>query len=132
MNSGKINEVKQFKPVFAFDYISLNNSEFCFDTNLLDGVKEYRRIFDGLKRISTLTYEQISRDRGFHFHEVDFSDTSISESAFKKCIGNSKEHDCPTVYQFKIFEEARILGFMYMGIFYLVMFDRNHRAYKRK
>lgn len=130
----KINEIKELKPFFAFDYLSLNKSFFCFNSNLIS-LNDYKRFFDRLKTLSDLTWQQMSVDKSFHFHDVDFSEITSSESDFVKCLSkkNTQSEDImPTVYQFKIFEEARIYGFFYKGVFYLVWFDRNHNNYKRK
>ncbi|MFR7821849.1 MAG: hypothetical protein ACLU30_00485 [Odoribacter splanchnicus] len=87
----------------------------------------------GLRSISEHTYEYMNRENRFHFHEIKWEDVTVKKSDFYKCISrkeNSDEEIC--AYQFKVFEEARIIGFLYKGIFYLVMFDRGHNAYKRK
>lgn len=62
---------------------------------------------------------------------------TVAKSDFLKCIykdmrKDDYDEDDITAYQFKVYEEARIVGFIYRGIFYLVMFDRGHNAYKRK
>lgn len=132
----RLDEVKYHRPVFAFDYISVNSSDFCFNSKLMAGVKDYHKIFSNLKSISRKSYNELSKGYSFHFHEVDFSDISFSKSDFVKSIvadqNKTDKNFCPTVYQFKIFEEARIFGFIHKTIFYLVFFDRNHNAYKRK
>ena len=102
----------------------------------MNGAREYIKLIESLKKISEKTYDELSKDRSYHFHEVDFIDTTISQSEFIKCIvkdySKVNKDQCPTVYQFKAFEESRIFGFIYQGIFYLVLFDRNHDGYKRK
>jgi hypothetical protein len=134
--ANRLNEVKQHKPVFAFDYISLNNSDYCFNSHRINAGKDYQRIFQCFKSISNKSYDELSTNYTYHFHEVDFSDTSISQSTFLKClvpdISKINIDNSPTVYQFKTFEEARILGFIHKSVFYLVFFDRNHQTYKRK
>lgn len=127
--SQKFDEFKYHHPIFAFDYISLNQSELCFDGKLL-GRKDYTDLLKGLKRISVETYDSLNNNRMFHFHPIDWSDTSVLESDFNKCIGSDTGDITP--YQFKVFREARVIGFVYQGVFYLVMYDRGHNAYKRK
>lgn len=121
------------KPIFAFDYISLNKKDFCFNSARIDS-KDYGRIFEALKSISDKSYRELTESRIFHFHDVDFSDVSLTESNFRKCLNSSSRNnnDLPTIYQFKAFEEARIFGFFCHKVFYPVFFDRNHNAYKRK
>lgn len=134
----RLNDIRDYKPVFAFDYISLNESKFCFNSTLINGRKDYGRLFQSLKDISSKSYNELSTNYTYHFHEADFKDNkfSISRSDFLKCISQDinsvTEDNTPTVYQFKVFEEARIFGFVFNGVFYLVFFDRGHNAYKRK
>jgi hypothetical protein len=134
--ANRLNEIKQHRPVFAFDYISLNNSDFCFNSSLLNGQKDYHKLFQSFKNISNKSYDELSSNYAYHFHEVNFDDVSISQSDFLKClvpdVSKINPDHSPTVYQFKAFEEARVLGFVSKMVFYLVFFDRNHKAYKRK
>lgn len=125
-------EIKNIYPVFAFDYISMQKSDFCFNGRLL-GTKDYAKLLQALKSISGFTYQQMNDEYRFHFHEVEWEEVSVSASDFYKCVnGKYDGEEDITPYQFKVFEEARIIGFIYRGIFHLVMFDRGHNAYKRK
>ncbi|MBK8243263.1 MAG: hypothetical protein IPK88_07550 [Saprospiraceae bacterium] len=134
--ANRLHDIKQHKPVFAFDFISLDNSDYCFNSNLINTKKDYNRLFHSFKSISNKSYLELSTENSFHFHEVEFKDTKISQSDFLKCLvldpSKINPDHCPTVYQFKTFEEARVFGFVAKMIFYLVFFDRNHRVYKRK
>lgn len=134
--SNNLSEIKSIRPVFAFDFLSLSKTNFCFNSKLVNAKKDYLRLLESLKKISNKTYDELSKDNAFHFHDVDFSETKPSESDFVKClvadISKIDDSNNPTVYQFKVFEEARIFGFFYKGIFYPVWFDRNHEVYKRK
>ena len=133
-SSDDFNDIKDLKPIFSFDYISLDKNEFGFMGTLL-GSKDYKNLLKSLKDISKHTYGQLSKEHCFHFHEIDWNDVSVQSSAFYKCIYgefyNGTETDI-TPYQFKSYQEARVIGFLYKGVFYLVMFDRGHNAYKRK
>ena len=134
--ANRLNEITQHRPVFAFDFISLANSDFCFNSSLFNGQKDYHKLFQSFKNISNKSYGELSSNHAYHFHEVDFDDVSISQSDFLKClvpdVSKINPDHSPTVYQFKTFEEARVLGFVSKMVFYLVFFDRNHRAYARK
>ena len=129
-----LSDIKDSRPVFAFDYLSLNSSNLCFNSKLLNGVKEYQRIFESLKTLSSKNYDELSKNRTFHFHEVDFDDTTISESEFVKCLtpnsAKTKSDNIPTVYQFKIFDKARIFGFIYKSVFYLVFLIETTKVMK--
>lgn len=132
-NTDSFEEIKHLKPIFSFDYISLKKSIFCFDgTNL--GRKEYLNLIKGLQSVSQFTYHQLNANYRFHFHEIKWEDVTFSASDFHKCIyGNRyKGEEDITPYQFKIFGKARIVGFLYKGVFYLIMFDIGHNAYKRQ
>lgn len=125
-------DIKDLKPVFSFDYVSMRNGFFCFNGKTL-GRKDYIKLIKALKDVSLYTYETMNKEQRFHFHDINWNDVTISESDFYKCIYEEYhgEKDI-TPYQFKVYGEARIIGFLYRGVFYLVMFDRGHRAYKRK
>ena len=132
LDSDKFDVVKHLKPVFALDYLCEDNSAFSFIGRLM-GVTDYRKMMKGLKRISLNTYESLNREEQFHFHEVKWQDVNLKESDFNKCIyGTGKREGDLTPYQIKVFEEARLIGFIYCGAFYMVMLDRGHNAYKRK
>jgi hypothetical protein len=130
--SDAFEDIKNLKPVFSFDYASIKESDFCFNSKLL-GRKELVKLIESFKDISKYSYETMSREYRFHFHEVKWGDVTISESDFYKCIyGNSNEERRITAYQFKVYDKARIIGFIYKGVFYLVLFDRGHNAYSGK
>lgn len=126
-------DIKTLKPVFSFDYISLNESLFCFNGTSL-GRKEYLSLLTGLQSVSSHTYKTLNSEYRFHFHEVKWDEVEFSASDFHKCIygeGYNGETDI-TPYQFKVFGIARVIGFLYRGVFYLILFDVGHNAYKRK
>lgn len=132
LDSDKFEVVKHLKPVFAFDYLCEDASAFSFTGGLM-GAADYRKLMKGLKRISQNTYETLNREEQFHFHDVKWQDVSVKESDFNKCIfGTGESNGDLTPYQVKVFEKARLIGFLYRGVFYMVMFDRGHNAYKRK
>lgn len=132
LDSDKFEAVKHMKPVFAFDYLCEDSSVFSITGSLL-GTADYRKLMKGLKRISQNTYDTLNREESFHFHEVKWQDVCVKESDFNKCIyGKGESNGDLTPYQMKVYEEARLIGFLYRGVFYMVMFDRGHNAYKRK
>lgn len=131
-------DIKHLKPTFAFDYLSLNTSDLCFNSPQLS-IKDFIGLLDGLKKISSVTYDVMKRVPVFRFHSVDFDNDNISitRKDFKAMItfkGELLEDDeLPTLYQFDLqyIQKARVFGFLYKGIFYLVWYDRNHIIYKR-
>ncbi len=131
-DSDRFEHIKHMKPVFAFDYLCEDASEFSFIGRTL-GASDYKKLMTGLKRLSQYTYETLNRERQFHFHDVKWTDVTVKESDFNRCIyGDSASNGDLTPYQVKVFEEARVIGFLYCGVFYMVLFDRGHNAYKRK
>lgn len=132
LDSDRFEVVKHLKPVFAFDYLCEDKSAFSFTGDLM-GASDYRKLMKGMKRVSQNSYDVLNREKQFHFHDVRWQDVSVKESDFNKCIYGEGESDGDlTPYQVKVFEEARLIGFIYCGVFYLVMLDRGHNAYKRK
>ena len=132
LDSDRFEAVKHLKPVFAFDYLCEDRSEYSFTGDLI-GSSDYRKLLKGLKRVSQNTYTVLNHDKQFHFHDVKWHDVSVKESDFNKCIYGKGEGDGDlTPYQVKLFEEARLIGFLYCGVFYMVMLDRGHNAYKQK
>lgn len=131
-DSDRFEMIKHLKPVFAMDYLCEDAIEWSFVGNQL-GARDYEKLMKGLKRISKETYETLNKETQFHFHDVKWKDVTVKESDFNKCIyGKGESNGDLTPYQVKVFEEARLIGFIYKGAFYLVLFDRGHNAYKRK
>lgn len=129
--SHKVAEVATKRPKFAFDYISLRNGLFCFNSNYL-GLRHYLNLVKGLKDASQYTYKELEDSQTFHFHDIDFDDVTIRKSDFYKAIiNNYEDEDYIIPYQLKVFKEERVIGFLYEGTFYLVMFDVGHNAYSR-
>lgn len=125
-------DVEKLKPKFAFDYVSFRGGTFCYDSNLL-GKNHYLNIIKGLKAASTFTFKDLETSHTFHFHDIDFDDVSIRKSDFYKAIlGEYNDEDYIIPYQMKVYKDERIIGFLYDGTFYLVMFDSGHNAYNRK
>ena len=132
------NSVKELKPIFAFDYLSLNSSELCFNvkTNKRNDLLGF---LEGLKKISTFTYEEMRRTKALRFHSIDLYDKNVSLNPkdFLKVLAPSSrgmtENELPTLYQFDLQYkiEARAVGFLYKGIFYIVWYDRNHIIYPK-
>lgn len=133
VGSDNFEDIADLRPTFSFDYLSLDHKTFGFTGKLL-GNKDYKKLLKALKKISKLPYRVLNQEYQYHFHDIKWEDVSLSKSDFYKCIYEEQYNgeDDITPYQFKVYEEARIIGFVYRGVFYLVMFDRGHNAYKRK
>lgn len=131
--------IKHLKPTFAFDYLSFKGTEICFNSEYLE-LKDYIGLLEGLKKVSTITYDELSRTPIFRFHKIDFDDSrvTINRKDFKSALTFKEnlldDNDLPTLYQFDLqyVQEARVCGFLFKGVFYLVWYDRHHEIYKRK
>lgn len=129
-------DIKHLKPTFAFDYLSLNDSDLCFNSAKLC-VKDFIGLLEGLKKISSISYETLKKVPNYRFHSVDFDKDkiSISRKDFKTMLSYKEEllndDELPTLYQFdfQYVQEARVFGFLYKGVFYLVWYDRYHSIY---
>jgi len=129
-------DIKQLKPVFAFDYLSLSESDLCYNSKKLK-FEDLVGFLAGLKKISEFSYNYLRTTRNFRFHPIDFDDkkVSIKRSDFKRILTFKEvllpDEQLPTLYQIDIQYqiEARICGFLYKGIFYIVWYDRDHIIY---
>lgn len=131
--------IKSKKPVFAFDFMSENKSDLCFNSSRL-GTADYFGFLKALKRISSMTYGEM-RFQGYstiRFHDIDFEDKRVTltpeefiDVLSPPASSNFTVDDLPTLYQFDLFYkyEARAVGFLYMGVFYVVWFDCHHLIY---
>lgn len=132
-------DIKHLKPVFAFDYLSLNSTELCFNSNKLE-VRDYIGFLEGLKKVSATSYNDLKINPVYRFHEIDFDDkkVSISRKEFKAILSYKEsllsDDELPTLYQLDLqyVQAARICGFLYKGVFYLVWYDRFHKIYPRE
>jgi|GEM_PF-944360 hypothetical protein len=130
--------IRDLKPTFAFDYLSLSGSELCYNSDKLTA-KDYLGLLEGLKKVSSISYNELKVRPNYRFHQIDFDNPSVSISrrdfkailTFKETL--LKDEELPSLYQFDIqyVQKARVCGFLYKGIFYLVWYDRNHTIYPR-
>ena len=51
-------DIRHLKPVFAFDYLSLNGTDLCFNSNKLD-TTDFVGFLEGLKKISSISYNEL-------------------------------------------------------------------------
>lgn len=127
-------DIREMKPIFAFDYLSLNSSDFNCDSLKVD---DYLGFIIALKINSQFTYNELRNNKSYRFHPINFDkdNISISRKDFKKALSHKPDEisddELPTLYQFDLHyrQKARACGFLYKGIFYLVWFDKNHIIY---
>lgn len=131
-------KIREMKPIFAFDYLSFNSTNLCYDNDALK-VEDYLGLLKALKTNSEKTYGELIKTPIYRFHKIDFDKDkiSITRKHFKKALSHKPDEilddDLPTLYQFDLHyhQKARACGFLYKGIFYLVWFDREHSIYPR-
>jgi hypothetical protein len=132
-------DIKHLKPVFAFDYLSLESSDLCFNSGKLE-IKDYIGFLEGLKKISSISYHELKVVPAYRFHQIDFDthNVSISKKDFKRVLTFKeellKDEELPTLYQFDLqyVQKARACGFLFKGVFYIVWYDRHHIIYPRE
>lgn len=132
-------DIRSLKPTFAFDYLSLNKTNLCFDcpSKTKDDLLGF---IQGLKKVSGFTYDELSRTKALRFHKIDFNDKRVhlKPKTFLNILAPSgrglTENELPTLYQFDLqyVFEARVAGFLFKGVFYVVWFDRHHVIYPKK
>ncbi len=134
---GNLADFKNLYPTFSFQYLCLDSSKLAFNNPEIHQ-KDYQKLFQALNSISKQTYEIISTTKSYHFHDVDFEKDTLTITAINflnqitdKKIDSLREQT-PTLYQFKLYQEKRLFGFLgYHGVFNVVYFDF-HQIYKRK
>jgi hypothetical protein len=130
--------IKKMQPIFAFDYISLNQGDKCFNCTAYT-VSDYIGLLEGLKKVSQFTYEKLHDTKSFRFHKVKFDEKNVAltRKEFKQILTQKEDsledEELPNVWQFDLqyIAKARVAGFLYKGVFYLVWYDRNHLIYPR-
>jgi hypothetical protein len=133
-------DIRELTPIFAFDYISMQENPLCFNATSLTK-EDYVGLLNGLRKISPISYKELSTTPIYRFHQVNFNETRVLLSArdFKLILFPSEslrekvlDEELPTLYQFDLHyvQEARAVGFLFKGIFYLIWYDRNHEVYK--
>ena len=129
-------DIREIKPVFAFDYLSLGSTELCYDCPKLS-TTDYVGFLTGLKTNSQFTYNELRTNPNFRFHAINFDkdNVSIKRKDFKQMLSfkpdEISDDELPTLYQFDLHykQKARACGFLYKGVFYLVWFDKDHIIY---
>ena len=105
--SDEFASIKHLHPRFAFDFISLSGSGFCFNSTDL-GYRDYHKLLKAFKDLSSQTYEVMNREYRYHFHDIDWDDVTVAKSDFLKCIykdirKDDYDEDDITAYQFKVY-----------------------------
>lgn len=136
----KIGEIEELSLIIAFDYISLNNTDLCFNNNTITSV-DYAKLFEFKKQISKVKikdfFDNSAIKRKFHFHDVDLYQKKFLINLLKSLLGYDKfveVYKLPTIYQIAVYTDQnkapRILGFFGKNAsFHILWFDYNHKIY---
>lgn len=115
------------RPKFAFSYY--DHADRQFSATSITDVRDFHRLFRSLKDFCCLTWADIVMNRQFHAHGIEWKDTS-RKSGFPGHLQIVNEFP---PYQFKVFQEFRVVGFFdHQSTFHVVWFDRNHSLYPHK
>ena len=114
-------------PVFSFRFYDKGSKDFGIQN--LKSKKDHEKLIEKLYDFSNKKWNEIAiiEKEFWHFHEIDWSRTDRRNG-----FDNFEQlHGLPA-YQFKVFEEFRIVGAMaHDGTFEIVWFDRAHKLYPR-
>lgn len=137
----KIPEIENLTFVFAFDYLSLEQTGYCFDNpNITQN--DFFKIFRLKKELSKITIKDIQDQfkRHFHFHSIDLNIKKFLLEPLKKLLNYSKfieVYKLPTLYQIAVYTDntldkaPRIIGFFGKhAVFHILWLDYEHDVYK--
>lgn len=131
--------IQSCSPIFSFDYISLNKSEYCFNySNVV--IHDYHILLKKLKKMSNLSYSSIHDESGtgYRFHIIHGKERRFLSAKLKLHIDKDTldDSEIPEFYQFELYTNPvknvapRIIGFIgRLGVFFLLWLDYNHQTY---
>lgn len=137
----KIPEIENLTFVFAFDYLSLEQSKFCFDNPNITQT-DFIKLYTLKKELSKITVKDIQDKfkKSFHFHIIDFNSKKFLIDPFKKLLNYPKfieVYKLPSLYQIAVYTDntsdkaPRIVGFFgKYAVFHILWLDYNHDIYK--
>ncbi|HTC00233.1 MAG TPA: hypothetical protein VK705_06080 [Ferruginibacter sp.] len=133
--------ISDLKPVFSYKYLSLNQSDFCYNNPQLD-LLDFFELFKVKRELSALRFEEIEPINKYHFHHVKSNKKEVKEliKKFKVFVKNetgTDDYDLPEIYQFSVYttdkKAPRVFGFLGKeGLFNIVWLDLNHDIYPKK
>jgi hypothetical protein len=139
----KISDIEDLSLVSAFDYISLDKSDFCFNNSKIEA-SDFTKLFEFKKEISKIKIKNFFDDtdikKKYHFHDVNLYEKKFLIDKLKNLLGYNKFielYELPTIYQIAVYtsekKAPRILGFFGRNAtFHLLWFDYEHKIYPNK
>ncbi len=127
-------------PTFAYDYISLDQSSFCFNNPKMMG-RDFCGYFFAVKEISSQKVSSLFDGSKNHFHIINLTEKGFLIRMIKKQLGIKKYVDSnqlPIVAQFEVEtdserESPRVIFFLgRFGTFHILFYDREHSTYQMR
>lgn len=106
-------------PLFSFK--DFEDSEYYTKEDATREKDSLLNFFKAAKGFCGLTWEEIKRAKQFHAHKVIEDIPELKEIQVE-------------LFQFKLpnHDKGRFIGYIENGIFYMLIYDRNHKVNKRK
>ncbi len=135
-----IKRIEQLTLVIAFDYISVQKTEFCFNNENIVA-SDYAKLFEFKKDISKIKiidfYDNENISRKYHFHQIDLFKKKFLIDKIKILLGYGNFVEVaklPTIYQMAGYtnekKAPRILGFFGRNAtFHILWLDYEHKIY---
>ncbi len=137
-----LGEIEKLSLVIAFDYLSLINSDFCFNNSKII-VDDYRKLFEFKKEISKIKIKEFFDNskvkQKYHFHSVDLYKKKFLINLMKSLLNYNKYLEVdklPTLYQIGVYtnnvtmKAPRVLGFFGRNAtFHILWLNYEHKIY---
>ncbi len=132
--------IEQYTLLFAFDYISLKSTKYCFNNPNIT-LDDFKEIYNFKKKVSSITIKSFIEDSNmkylYRFHDINIYQKKFLIAIFQELLGrNIDVSKLPTLYQFAIYTDnvnkkaPRIVGFFgKMGVFHVLLLDYEHSIY---
>lgn len=114
-------------PIFSFTHYIDSNKNWSF--KCIKNCKEFWKLFENLKKMSSLTWGEIIQSSTFHGHEVSWQKDTLP-NIVKNLPEEIKNF---SLFIFKIFKDCRIIGFFNVNsVFEILFVDRYHKIFTDK
>jgi hypothetical protein len=139
----RIPNIDEYTLLFAFDYLSLNSTRYCFNNPSILA-EDFIKIYEFKKLASKITIRDFTEKdfirRQYHFHHIDIFHKKFLQELFTSLLGRKIDiNKLPSLYQFAIFTDnntlkaPRIIGFFgKRGVFHVLWLDYEHAIYPMK
>jgi hypothetical protein len=127
-------KIEDLTLIFAFDYLSLEQSNLCFNNPKLQ-TSDYTDIFQFLKKIADKSIDDFRNEQQiYHFHEVPLK--ADLKTALQNIFNQNRVRDYPALYQIAVYTDntnqkaPRIVGFFgKFAIFHIIWLDFEHSIF---